>query len=246
MRKIIALVMVYLIISSVLSISVLSAKVEVIGHEMGYRVVMSDGSEFFMAYEGFYRYESEANTVVGHLNRGEDLAVFSALVRILYNRQREHGGLGNRLNYYLEDERTLDKSTSLLIANLIRTYYKQNYVKLSENDVSLMLIKKDKLKIPGKTIEYCEPSIGNIITGVLLSIMGGTCEKKELVIPPMELPNVVVGGAEYIHSFTEEDLKKDGLIFYVYEDKVEDMEDMIKVMEKMKEYGEKVKKVEAK
>ena len=139
MRKIIALVMVYLIIGSVLSISVLSAKVEVIGPEMGYRVVMSDGSEFFMAYEGFYRYESEANTVVGHLNRGEDLAVFSALVRILYNRQREHGGLGNRLNYYLEDERTLDKSTSLLIANLIRTYYKQNYVKLSENDVSSLL-----------------------------------------------------------------------------------------------------------
>jgi len=113
-------------------------------------------------------------------------------------------------------------------------------------DVSLMLIKKDKLKIPGKTIEYCEPSIGNIITGVLLSIMGGTCEKKELVIPPMELPNVVVGGAEYIHSFTEEDLKKDGLIFYVYEVEVKSTDDMIRVMEKMKEYGEKVKKVEVK
>ena len=106
-----------------------------------------------------------------------------------------------------------------------------------EYDVSLMLIKKDKLKIPGRREKVC--------IGVKIPL-GCIGYEKEQVFPPMELPNVVVGGAEYVHSFTEEDLKKDGLIFYVYEDKVEDMEDMIKVMEKMKEYGEKVKKVEAK
>ena len=106
-----------------------------------------------------------------------------------------------------------------------------------EYDVSLMLIKKDKLKIPGRREKVC--------IGVKIPL-GCIGYEEEQVFPPMELPNVVVGGAEYVHSFTEEDLKKDGLIFYVYEDKVEDMEDMIKVMEKMKEYGEKVKKVEAK
>ncbi|MAG20472.1 hypothetical protein CL618_03510, partial [archaeon] len=139
------------------------------------------------------------------------------------------------------------KDNEMVIINLINEEKNfESYAVSSQMDeielvegkynVNMMLIKEGKFKFPGKTIEYC---IG------IETPLGCAGTKKSVKIPAVDLDQVVVGGAEYEHAFKKEDLEKDSLVFYVYEDKVKKIDDVGKVMEKLEKYGEKVKKVEA-
>jgi len=145
-----------------------------------------------------------------------------------------------------QNNKLIDGSKYKVVAHLesdkfesYSVYPEMDEIELVEGDynVNLMLMKKDRMKFPGKRVKVC---IGIKALGSCLG------EEREYVIPTLDLENVVVGGAEYEYSFTEEDLKNEGLRFYVYEDEVRNTDEMVNVMGKLKEYGKKVNKVEVK